>query len=108
ARGGGGNRPRRGGGLAVRARQAVPRLRARVLDRSEEGGMAHAQGDDPDDRGGICIRPGDGDFSLDQRQDTRVGAVRPASRMEKDMTATGNKRWYVVTLIRDSRSPCSG
>jgi hypothetical protein len=53
---------RRGGGLAVRARKAVPHVRARVLDRSEEGGLAHAQGDDPDDRGGVRVRARDGGF----------------------------------------------
>src|SRR5688572_22465253 len=60
--------------------------------RDQESGLADVQGDDTDHGRGVRIRGGDGGFSLDKRQDTRMGSVRLDSRLEKDMS----KRWYVV------------
>src|SRR5574341_98488 len=86
---------RRRGCVVERARQAVRGVRGRVGRRSEEGGVADAQGNDSDERGGIRVRRGDGGFFMDQRQGARVDSLRPDHGLEK-MTATGNKRWYVV------------
>src|SRR5262245_65269600 len=55
--------------------------------------MADAQGNDADDRGGVRVRGGDGGIPVADRQEFGMGALRPDSRLEKDMSG---KRWYVV------------
>src|SRR5207302_914459 len=82
----------RGRGVDERAWPSVRRICRRGDRRSEKGGLAHAQGDDADDRGGVRLRGGDGGGSMGERQDLGMGSVRADSRLEKDV----NKRWYVV------------
>src|SRR5206468_7914386 len=102
--------------LHVRVRQAVHRLRPRLGQGSAQGGLALPQGGDPDDCLCVRLRDRDGTLPVDDRQDPRVGVLRPDPGVEEVMSEIENAaaegqpeipgvaakaanpdlRWYVV------------